>query len=45
MYDGLTVKEGAKAYCEDCGKYIGNLTIDKVGKLAEAKLKEGGDGA
>lgn len=35
MYEGLIVREGARAYCEDCGRYIGNLTIDKVGKKAK----------
>lgn len=41
MYDGLTVQEGTKAYCEDCGRYIGNLTTDRVGKVAEQALKGG----
>ena len=39
--DGLTIKEGAKAYCEDCWKYIGDVTKDKVGKVAERALKGG----
>ena len=41
MYDGLIVEEGARAYCAECEKYIGNLTIDRVGKLAEQALKRG----
>ena len=41
MYDGLTTKEGARAYCEDCQKYIGDVTKDKVGKVAERALKGG----
>lgn len=40
MYDGLIVEEGARAYCEDCGRYIGNLKVDEVGKLAEAALRK-----
>lgn len=43
MYDGLTVVEGAKAYCEECGRYIGNHIADRIGKQAEQALK-GGEG-
>ena len=43
MYDGLIVQEGTKAYCEDCGRYIGNLTTDRVGKVAEQALKGGAE--
>ena len=38
MYDCLTVKEGQKAYCDDCNKYIGNLATDELGKEAEKTL-------
>ena len=44
MYDGLIVEEGKRAYCDDCGNYIGNPTTDKIGKLAEQALKGGVQG-
>lgn len=39
MYDGLNIKEGQKAYCDRCGKYIGNLATDKLGKEAENAIE------
>ena len=40
MYEGLIVNYGAKAYCEECNKYIGNVKKDTVGKNAQRVLKE-----
>lgn len=40
MYDCLTIKDGQKAYCDDCGKYIGNLAADKLGKEAEKIIRK-----
>lgn len=39
MYEGLMINEGKRAYCDNCGKLIGNIHIDRVGKLAEEALK------
>lgn len=39
MYDCLNIKEGAKAYCDRCGKYIGNVLNDTLSKSAEKEIK------
>ena len=41
MYEGLMVNYGAKAYCEECDKYIGNTKTDKVGVAALKAFKRG----
>lgn len=43
MYDSTTFTAGARAYCTDCKSYLGNLTIDEIGKEAEKALKAGVD--
>ena len=40
MYDGLVVKEGAKAYCNNCFEYLGNRETDTLSKRAEKILAE-----
>ena len=39
MYDGLLHVQGARAYCANCCKYLGNTVTDKLGKEAERALK------
>lgn len=38
MYDGLDHIQGAKAYCNNCFKYLGNVITNKIGKKAENAL-------
>lgn len=42
MYDGLKVVEGKRAYCDTCGKYIGNIYNNSIGECATKFLKGGG---
>lgn len=39
MYDGLSVKTNARAYCKECGNYLGNTCSDTISKKAENALK------
>lgn len=41
MYDGLMRMQGARAYCANCWRYLGNTITDKLGKRAEQALKGG----
>lgn len=41
MYESTVYTPGARAYCTDCKAYLGNTTIDKIGKEAERALKVG----
>ncbi len=38
MYDGLYHHQGAKAYCNNCFEYLGNIITDDVSKKAEKAL-------
>ena len=39
MYDGLLHVQGEKAYCGNCGYYLGNCAKDKLGARAEKALQ------
>lgn len=41
MYEGLPSKSSGRAYCYECGKYIGNADDDTVGAKAAATLGKG----
>lgn len=38
MYSLLDFSYGVKAFCEDCGRYLGNRKKDTVGKAAEKQI-------
>lgn len=40
MYDGLTVSEGKRAYCNNCFEYIGNIESGALGAKTIKRLKE-----
>lgn len=41
LYDGLNTKKySGRAYCENCGKYLGNREENNLSKSAQNALKE-----
>ena len=40
MYDGLTVNEGKRAYCNSCFTYLGNIESGELSVGAVRRLKE-----
>ena len=44
MYECTTTEKGVRAYCGNCGKYLGNTATDKIGKAAlKAYFEEYGE--
>lgn len=41
LYDGLNYKYSGRAYCLSCGKYLGNIKNDILGKEAAKALGKG----
>ena len=41
LYDGLSYKYSGRAYCLNCGKYLGNIEKDILGKEAAKALEKG----
>ena len=39
MYDTVSSHSNGRVYCGDCGKYLGNIDTNTVGKVAARKLK------
>lgn len=42
MYSQLDHVSGAKAYCNNCDEYLGNVNTDEIGKQALKQLYEAG---